>query len=83
MIPEELLWLKCVTYALLNKNVKYASLTIGFKYESFLQSCSRAFTVNTQFIVMPLHRKFETATSCILGKNGGGGGECISCIDVK
>lgn len=75
-----------MTYALLNKNAKYASLTIGFKYESFLQSCSRAFTVNTQFIVMPLHRKFATATSCILGKNGGGeggGGECISCIDVK
>lgn len=73
-----------MTYALLNKNAKYASLTISYtcKYESVLQSCSRAFTVITQFIVMPSHRKFATATSYILGKKGGGG-ECISCIDVK
>lgn len=71
-----------MTYALLNKNAKYASLTISYKYESVLQSCSRAFTVITQFIVMPSHRKFATATSYILGEKGGGD-ECISCIDVK
>lgn len=53
-----------MTYALLNKNAKYASLTISYKYESVLQSCSS--------IVMPSHRKFATATSYILGKKGGG-----------